>query len=82
MTNWADDIQDYEYPEPDTEDDDTTEMIVCPECHDSIYGESVRCPSCGFFLTDASRRFRDRPAWWKWVIALIIISFVATYLIF
>lgn len=80
MTNWADDIHDYEYPEPDSEDDDATEMILCPECHDSIYTESVCCPNCGYFLTEASRRTHDRPAWWKWVIALIIFSFVVTYL--
>ena len=41
MTNWADDIQDYEYPDPDDGDDDATETIQCPECHDSIYAESI-----------------------------------------
>ena len=82
MTEWADDIEDYEYPEPDDlDDDESTETILCPECHESIYVESVSCPNCGFFLTGDSRRSQERPKWWTWVIVLIIVSFVASFVL-
>jgi uncharacterized paraquat-inducible protein A len=82
MIDWTDDIQDYEYPEPDDADDEATETMLCPECHESIYTESVACPNCGFLLTEESRRAHDRPKWWTWVVALIILSFVVTYLLY
>lgn len=82
MTEWADDIEDHEYPEPDDYDDDeSTETIQCPECRDWVYVEAVTCPSCGFFFTDQSRRSQERPQWWTWVIILIIVSFVASFVL-
>ncbi len=88
MTDWADDIQDYEYPDPDEfdddefDDDEAEETFPCPECHESIYIESVCCPNCGLFLTNQHRRSQDRSNSWRfWVIVVIILSLVATYLL-
>ncbi len=76
--DWADDIEDYEYPEPDhaDEDDDFTDTISCPACGKSVYSEAIACPACGFYLTNKAVRRTAYPVWWPWVIAVLLMAFV------
>lgn len=76
--DWADDIEDHEYPEPDDTDgdDDFTDTISCPECGNSVYSDAIACPACGFYLTHKAVRRTAHPVWWPWIIAILLTAFV------
>ena len=74
--DWADDIQDHEYPEPDNVDEDFTDTILCPNCGTSVYSEAIACPSCGFYLTHQSVQRATRPVWLPWIVALLVTAFI------
>ena len=75
--DWADDLQDHEYPDPDQPDeDDFTDTVLCPQCRNSVYTEAIACPSCGFYLTQQSIQSTTRPAWWPWIVAILVTAFI------
>ncbi|MCP4193922.1 MAG: hypothetical protein GY768_25210 [Planctomycetaceae bacterium] len=58
-------IEDYEYPEPDVEDDEMeTETVSCSQCGESIYEEAVECPYCGNYVQASTSAWSGRPIWW------------------
>lgn len=58
-------IEDYEYPEPDIEDDETeTATLRCSSCGESIYEEAVECPYCGNYVDANTSVWNGRPIWW------------------
>ncbi len=52
-------IEDFEYPEPDVEDDLETELITCSNCGESIYEEAVECPYCGSYVESTTPLVAD-----------------------
>ena len=63
-------LEEWEYPEPDDQDDDLSATLACPACSQSIYEDSVRCPHCGDYVTGSTTSvFAGRP-WWYVVLAL------------
>ena len=49
-------LQDWEYPDPDETDDDSVETIVCPACKIDVYEEAEACPGCGYYFLAEDRR--------------------------
>ena len=71
-------IEDFEYPEPDVEDDLETELITCSNCAESIYEESVECPYCGSYVESTTHAWSGRPLWWLIIGMLGIIAVIFT----
>ena len=58
-------LEDYEYPDPDVEDDEAeAETVVCSHCGESIYEEAVECPYCGNYVSSSTSPWTGRPMWW------------------
>lgn len=60
----GDELEDYEYPDPDELDEDLTDTRACPECGAEVYVDAVRCPQCGTYVTHDNRPWSSRPWWW------------------
>jgi uncharacterized paraquat-inducible protein A len=71
--DWAE-LDEREYPEPDSDSNGFAETVPCPSCRAQIYEESERCPRCGTYISreDSSAR---RPLWF--VIAALLCLAVA-----
>lgn len=76
--NWSDHrpIEDYEYPEPD-EDDDVYETVECPECGADVFEDADVCPQCYAAIHASKSLWQGRPIWW---ILLGLIGIAATIL--
>ncbi|MEC8345427.1 MAG: hypothetical protein VXZ63_09795 [Planctomycetota bacterium] len=66
------------------EDDETEEENLerCPQCSQWIYEDSVSCPHCGHYLTDADGAARPKP--WTFVATvilclLLVLSWIVTF---
>ena len=66
-----------DYPEEDQYDDDSPELLPCPNCGKEIYEESERCPYCGEYVTFSNSLWSGKPTWW---IVLGIVGILATVL--
>ncbi len=44
------DIQEWEYPEPDPDDDETFDLVACPHCGSKIFEDSEQCPHCQHYV--------------------------------
>ncbi len=71
----TDDLDDYEYPDSDPQDEDSSDTIVCPECGADVYEDAEQCPVCGEYLIMDTRPWSGKPIWW---IALGILGIIAT----
>ncbi len=60
-----------EYPERDWKDNGEAELSRCPECKLAVFTDSLRCPSCGYFLEED--KTSGKPIW---------VVFVAGFLLF
>lgn len=60
------------------DDDDSTELLACPECGADVYEEAQRCPSCGNYIVHDSNVWSGRPAWW---IVLGLLGIVMTIVV-
>ena len=56
-------LDDYEYPEPD-DDDDSYDVVACPNCGREVFEDADQCPYCSFYITSTTSPWRDRPTWW------------------
>jgi hypothetical protein len=72
--SWADD---------DDELDDEDESASCPECGGTIHGVTDKCPSCGYWLTDADRREMrpgEKQLWLRVTAVIVLAAFLFTLL--
>ncbi len=69
-----DDLREYEFPEPDDEEDST---YPCPYCRTPIFDEAEQCPKCGNYISreDEPDGLAVRP-WWI-IVGLIVSLAVA-----
>ena len=78
MREWSDNLEDWEYPEPDDEPDQV-DTISCPHCRAEIYEDAVSCPSCGTWLDAKDRLGRSWPRSITW--AVLIVFALAMWLV-
>ena len=78
MSESSDDLEDWEYPDPD-DDPDGIDTIDCPHCGAEIYEESVSCPSCGTWITAQDRYGRGWtvPVTWAMLFCLALALWLA-----
>jgi ribosomal protein L37E len=79
--NWNDDEDWY-----DQDDDlDDEEAARCPECGAGMYIVTDKCPSCGYWLTEADRRVMwsgiSQPRAVKIVAVMVLVIFLAVLLL-
>ena len=69
MRRMADD--DFEETEYAPEAEDAGEL-PCPKCGAAMYGDAVRCPICGTYVTPGAKPSSGHP-WWIWLgVALLV----------
>jgi len=77
--DWPSEPEDDEfYDEPP--DDESLEMLPCPECGVEIYEEAEQCPHCGTYVVHESNFWQGRSTWWivlglLGIFAVILASF-------
>ena len=59
-------------------DDDSAEVIPCPNCGVEIYEESEQCPACGLYVVASVNPWQGRPTWW---ILLGLMGIIAVVLV-
>ena len=69
-------MNDDEAPDDDIWDD----TITCRKCQASIYEDSVRCPSCGWYIVQDTRLWADKPGWVRKLGLAIIFAIIAILL--
>jgi hypothetical protein len=78
---WNDDDEDWTDDDPDVGEEDT---IPCPECGGEVAEIADRCPSCGYWLTEADRRATDsgpaKPLWLRVTAAIVLAAFLFSLL--
>ncbi len=76
--DWSDD------PYGDDSEDDET--VPCPECRRPVSIMTDKCPTCGYWLTDADRQSQpslaSNPLWLRITAALIILACLISLLMF
>ena len=68
-----------EWSEPDIWDDESTEVLACPECGEEVYEVADVSPACGMFITpsaDAYNPWQGRPVWWVALAILGVVGFL------
>ena len=68
------DLDDREFPEPDSNDNGFAETVPCPSCRAQVYEEAERCPRCGTYILRED--LPGRRPWW-FVIAALLCLIVA-----
>ena len=76
-----DDLDDREYPDADSWEDDSTDTRACPACGTDVYEDADQCPVCGEFLTPDTRLWSDKPTWWIILGILGIVTLIAALVI-
>jgi hypothetical protein len=70
----------------DGDDSESDESTPCPECGDPIPGIIEKCPTCGYWLTDADRQAQpsrtSKPLWLRITAALIILACLYSLIVF
>jgi hypothetical protein len=75
-TTFDDDGDDEDwYDDGDDQDD---ESAPCPECGETVYAMSGRCPACGYWVTDedssALWKSESRPTWVKLTAVVLVVA--------
>ena len=63
--------------EDDLPDDESAELLPCPECGADVYEDAEQCPICGTYLIDDSNVWTGRSTWW---IVLGLLGIIAVIL--
>jgi hypothetical protein len=76
------DGHDNDYWDDDALDDDTAEVMPCPECGAEIYEDAEQCPVCGCYVTFGTSPWSGRsPIWIVLGIAgIVAVIFVLSFL--
>lgn len=67
-SRWNDDISDEYDDDLDDEgytDDESSELISCPQCRAEIHEESEQCPVCGTYVIHGTSFWSGRS--WLWI---------------
>jgi hypothetical protein len=51
---------------------DDAGVFWCPHCGSEMYGDSVRCPKCGDYVTAGTHRSSGSMPWWIWAIVIVV----------
>ena len=71
----------YDDYDDDYDEDDSNDVRPCPACGAEIYEDSLRCPSCGNYITFGSLGpWSGRPLWWIVLGALGVAALIAALL--
>jgi hypothetical protein len=57
-------------PEYHPEADDPG-VFWCPHCGSEMYGDSMRCPKCGDYVTPGRLPSGSMP-WWMWLLLILV----------
>lgn len=68
-SDWDDDLG---------EDDESAELIECPNCSAEIYEDAVRCQICGEYVTHSTSPMAGRPLWFALLGLAGIIAVIAS----
>ena len=63
--------EDYSPGEYSPESEDAG-VFKCPHCGSEMYGDAVRCPSCGDYVTPGHRHASQAMPWWIWVAVILV----------
>ena len=78
-------LEEWEYPEPDSEEDDASETRPCPSCRELIYEDAERCPACGDYVevspAAAAGYLRYGPWWFVGLGLLGIVAVMLTLIL-
>jgi hypothetical protein len=81
---WDDEESDDDLWADDDELDDADDSASCPECGGRVYTLTDKCPSCGYWLTDADRRAmcpaESKPLWLRITAMIVLVAFLFTLL--
>jgi len=59
---------DYDHDDDDEtlyiDDDDSSEVVPCPECGADVYEDAEQCPTCGQYIVHSTSPWRGKPWWW------------------
>ena len=62
MRDFDPDVEDGEdWP---VEDDESSDVLPCPECGAEVYEDAQWCPACGQFIVHRTSPWIGRPWWW------------------
>jgi hypothetical protein len=73
-----DELQDWEYPDPDEDESGGSDTIVCPRCGTDVFDDAEQCPVCRHYILDAELRkplsVAGRWGWWGIVIVILLLT--------
>jgi hypothetical protein len=82
VTELEDDEEDWYDDDSDDPDD---ESVPCPECGNDVYVITGKCPSCGYWLTDADHRAAgssdSKPFWLRATAIVVLLAMLASIMI-
>lgn len=70
-----DDFDETEYDSPD-DAADGDDLMPCPYCGAAIYDDSLRCPKCENYLSDAERTTTLQPRWILVTAVVLLVVFL------
>ena len=81
MTDYDDDINEGpDQADADLLDDDSIELIRCPNCGEMISEFAQQCPHCKYWITEKpTGMFNGKHLWWILLAGLGILMFVLIY---
>jgi hypothetical protein len=78
----GDEIEDEEYPDEPSDEDDSSDTLECPSCGEEVYEDAEQCPHCGQFITLETGVLFGRPWWWVALGLLGVVSLIAALLLY
>ncbi len=72
-TRFGGDLEEYEFPDPDDEDDGE-DTVPCPLCGGDVYDDAQACPHCGEWISANTHAWSQRRWWWVLLGALGIVA--------
>lgn len=47
----------------DEDNDESSEFLRCPSCHEEIFEDAEQCPYCGDYIVRSTSALAGRPFW-------------------